>query len=69
MPARDGLKTPPLTAVPEYVPPAGNPPDRAYDVAEAHWEFSELVQVTVGSAKTWIVLEVVPVQPLPSVYV
>ena len=57
---------PPLTPVPLYVPPVGEPPLSANDAALIHTD--ELAgQVTVGSAFTVMVKVQLLLQPFPSV--
>ena len=43
-------KSAPATAVPEYVPPAGDPPARATDCASSQTSFTANVRATVGKS-------------------
>ena len=65
-PAVAGEKLPPDTPVPEYVPPAGAPPERAKSAASTHTG-DKAAKVTTGSALTVMVCVVEFVQLLPSV--
>ena len=66
-PADCGLNTPPLTCVPEYVPPAGDPPLNVIG-EELIQAGANAASVTVGVGLTVIVEVAVFVQPLPFVY-
>ena len=66
-PATAGLKLPPLTPVPLYVPPAGLPPLSAKAASEVVMPVMLPGQVTVGSGFTVMVKEQLLVQLLPSV--
>ena len=68
VPAVAGLKLPAVTPVPEYVPPAGKPPERAKSAASTH-TFANAASVTTGKAFTVIVLVAELTQLFPSVYV
>ena len=63
-PATLALKFVPLTPVPLYVPPAGEPPLKVYVVELTHCAVRVPGKVTVGKALTVIVLVAVLVHPL-----
>ena len=77
-PAVAGLKIPPLTPVPEYVPPAGEPPVRVKAGASIQISFtglwltegSELMTILRGEV-SWqpveIICSVTETDPLPAV--
>ena len=66
-PAVCGLNIPPLTCVPEYVPPVGDPPLNV--MGEALIQVGvNAANVTVGVGLTVIVFVAVLEQPLPLVY-
>ena len=62
-PAAEGLKLPALTPVPLYVPPVGDPPNKANEAALIHTD--ELAgQVTAGNAFTVMVNVQLLLQPV-----
>ena len=63
VPATEGLKMPPLTPVPLYVPPVGEPPLSANEVALIHTDELD-GQVTTGNAFTVMVKVQLLVQPV-----
>ena len=67
-PAVAGLNMPPLTPVPLYVPPTGNPPVKVNELALIH-TLGNVANVTVGNGFTVIDDVALDVHPLPLVNV